>query len=136
VRFIWRLHPQMTMEGLVDRIPGIRIRPSNIQVSSASLDDDLSGCRWALYRGTTAIIRAVGMQCQPLYLAQPGEMSIDPLHGLREWRQSVMSVSDFVTQTSAPFDARAAADAVEYCRSIFSPVDINPLRQLLMRRGH
>ena len=131
--FVWRLHPQMTMERLLARMPSLRARPANIRISSGTLEEDLLTARWALYRGTTAVIRAVGMRCRPLYLETPGEMSIDPLHGLHHWKATVTSPGEFLTQIALPHQEEAAEEASRYCESIFSPVDVTPLLRLVLK---
>jgi len=133
VRFIWRLHPLMTVDGLLSRVPSLRGRPSNCEFSLGTLDEDLSLSRWALYRGTTAIVRAVGAGCQPIYLSEPGEIPIDPLYDLADWRVTVGDVAELVDVVRAAPDLVAAEAAMRHCSTLFVPFNPSPLADLLAR---
>ena len=80
IQFIWRLHPLLTFKSLLAQNRKLRNLPSNIVLSQATLAEDTVRCRWALYRGTTAIVQAVVAGLRPIYLHQSGEMMIDPLY--------------------------------------------------------
>ena len=95
IKFIWRLHPLLSFDSIMKKKPALKDLPGNIELSNATIEADLARGRWALYRGSTAIIQAVSHGLQPLYFDQSGEMTIDPLYGLEEWRINVSTVSEF-----------------------------------------
>lgn len=135
--FIWRVHPIVNINSLVKENPKLGNLPGNIVLSKASIDVDISKSCWVLYRGTTAVIQAVMAGLRPIYLQQAGEMTVDPLYALGEWRKQVISVSDFegiIHADASGLDLKnesALADAQKYCESLFSPIDIDSLIAVL-----
>jgi hypothetical protein len=52
----------------------------NIKISKNELDDDLKQNDYVLYRGTSAVIKAVAQGLLPIYLNNKNETTIDPLY--------------------------------------------------------
>jgi hypothetical protein len=129
IQFIWRLHPLVTFKSLLAHNPKLRNLPRNIVLSEATLDEDITRCRWALYRGTTAIVQAVVAGLRPIYLQLPDEMTIDPLYELSDWRAVVGTVSEFqsITNgdsiTTANYSESEKQRAIKYCKDFFLPID-------------
>lgn len=138
VTFIWRLHPAVSLNALVDRYSTLRQRPSNVVISTASLQDDARRARWALYRGSSAIVASVLAGASPVYLRVDQEMTIDPLYELDDARAIVSTVDDFVDLVVGrrrTYPTEAQVEAVEsHCLDIFSPpmpeVVVHDLNQL------
>jgi hypothetical protein len=98
VEFRVRFHPVFTYEDLVRRHPRFATRPANVSISAgASVREDATACRWALYRGSSAVLQAVLSGVRPLYFVGPDGNEIDPLFGMSEWRHRVRSPEDVVT---------------------------------------
>jgi hypothetical protein len=130
--FIWRLHPATDIRTLREGNPKLLNVPLNVTLSSASLDEDVARCDWALYRGTTAIVRAVGGRLRPVYMRVPGEISIDPLNELREWKAIVSSPEEMGAVMAEGIQHEASAEALSakrYCESMFAPFDVSVLRE-------
>ena len=129
VQFIWRLHPIVTHESLVARNPKLRNLPENVLFSQATLEEDIARSRYALYRGTTAIVQAAVAGLRPIYLMLPGELTIDPLYELKDWRVKIATVPDF--QHVILSDASMSQDSLtsemryikNYCQTLFLPLD-------------
>lgn len=129
IQFIWRLHPILSYSSLARRNRVLRSLPNNVRLSRAPLDADAAICRWALYRGTTAIVQAASAGVRPVYLALPDEMTVDPLYELQNWRVTVRSIPEFEDLLRA--DVRAPAPAADpakrtaeaYCDDFFVPFD-------------
>ena len=127
VDFIWRLHPLVSIDALVARNPSWRTLPANVRWSTETLAHDIGLCRWAIYRGTTAIIQAAGAGLRPIYFQVAGEMTIDPLYECRDWRvivtasqeaARVMALDSALDRTEPP---DWVAQAHEYLASFFVP---------------
>lgn len=132
IRFIWRLHPSVTYRTLARKHPELfKNLPANIELSHASLEEDLSQSRWVLYRGSTAAVQAAVAGLRPVYLKQNGEMTIDPLYALNDWRAVVSTVHDFRGVISARMEAdemrskSTITEAMQYCESLFTPLDVD-----------
>jgi hypothetical protein len=136
-QFIWRLHPMITFEALASQNVKLRRLPKNILLSQATLKEDISRSCLALYRGTTAIAQAVTAGLRPIYLMLPGELTIDPLYDLGDWRVKVTTISDFQevmnnmdidrTESNAQLIESKIELAKKYCEDLFMPFDFNLL---------
>jgi len=129
IEFLWRLHPILKYETLVAQNPALGNLPSNVRLSTGSLEEDISCSGWVLYRGTTAVVQAVVAGLRPLYLQSPGELTIDPLYELQVWRTSVSTVSELYRtirsdrQRLPAENQRDSSIAGEYCKQFYSPID-------------
>lgn len=129
IQFIWRLHPDVTFESLAIQNTKLRNLPCNVVLSREDLEVDIARCCWALYRGTTAIIRAAGAGIRPIYLQVPGEMSVDPLYELGAWRTSVAKTDDLIRVLEADksnplLDGESAFIFAErYLSNFFTPLN-------------
>ena len=137
IQFIWRLHPLVTFESLVAQKNILRNLPKNIELAKATLDEDISRCGWALYRGTTAIVQAVVADLRPIYLQLPGEMTIDPLYELENWRVKVRTVPEFLNilikdiNSGICISTTEAQNAKKYCDEFFTPFDTKVLLEAI-----
>jgi hypothetical protein len=137
IEFVWRLHPVVRFESLVAANCRLKERPTNVELSVGVIESDLPSCSWALYRGTTAIVQAVGAGLQPVYLRVPGEMTIDPLYELKGWKVSVETVEEFQKATSTLGEIQrddqhlGQESARAYCQNMFAPFDVDVLLNLI-----
>lgn len=137
INFIWRLHPLITFKTLILRNSKLRFLPSNIILSKETIEEDISHCSWALYRGTTAIIKGVGAGLKPIYLQVANEMTIDPLYELEIWKTIVRTIEDFKKiivkdiEKGQHKSKSDLADAQKYCESFYLPFDSSRLVKLL-----
>ena len=128
INFIWRLHPLLTFKHLIKRNSKLRRLPANINLSSKSLDDDISQSNCALYRGSTAIIQAVGGGLKPIYLSLCDEMSINTLYDVNDYCGPVSNVDDFIKELNKPYKWEEYTVVKDYCSKVFQPLDYTMLR--------
>ena len=137
IKFIWRLHPLVTFKYLLSQNPKLRYPPKNIVLSQATLEEDIACCRWALYRGTTAVIQAVIAGLRPIYLQLPGEMTIDPLYDIEGWRVKLDNILDFQRVLEKDFITSVAISSSEmqstkrYCEEFFLPLDFSSIEHII-----
>lgn len=118
VTFIWRLHPAVSLQNILKKIPSNgRNMPKNIEISTESFSDDIARSTFALYRGSTAIISAGSNNIIPIYLSQPNELTIDPLFEISESRPSVESVGQFIKALQWN---KWTAKSRRYCNTFYS----------------
>jgi hypothetical protein len=131
--FIWRLHPILSFKNLIDNNPGLRNLPPNITLSSDSIETDFTVSKWVLYRGTTAVVKAIGEGIKPVYLAFESEMTIDPLYELNEWHESVLNLNEMKALLYADKDKTNTEffsgyeGARNYCKNFYKPVSVTTL---------
>ena len=135
IKFIWRLHPLVSFDAIMSRNHRLKTLPDNVVLSEKKIGEDIACSRWALYRGTTAVIQAVNSGLQPIYLKLPGEMTIDPLYELESWRVKVEFVMDFIHIVNT-YDNKYsqslkedADTAKKYCENYFLPFDYKVLNK-------
>lgn len=127
VEFVIRLHPSVSFEKLNSfRTRKVSILP-NVKLSDRSFSDDLMNCDFALYRGSSAIISAVGAGIVPVYVARPNEISIDPLFELECYRLIVTEPKEFVTIINSlkAFKESEYYKANTVCKKVYSPINID-----------
>ena len=141
IKFIWRLHPLVNFKSLIEINPKLGNLPTNVSLSTTTLNDDIAQSRWVLYRGTTAVVAAVMAGLRPIYLQLLGEMTIDPLYELDVWKSKITCVSDFKITIQKDIDCSSdlldkdIKLAQEYCDKFFTPIDANALINLLPNHG-
>lgn len=137
IRFILRLHPVITFTELAAHNKKMHNLPTNFELSDMSFSDDLSRSRWALYRGSGSVVHAVCAGIRPIYVMRDGEMSIDPLHEVNNWRKCVTTSREVCNIITSDLQERhsslkkEATVAVEYCKKYFVPLNFDVLNKLL-----
>lgn len=139
VTFIIRMHPVMPFSAVMVRNERLRSLPANVHVSHETIDVDFERCRWALYRGSGAAIRAATAGLRPLYFKPPGEMlGIDPLYALQTWKRVVETGIDLMA--SLNFDLHCGIDFLEqewlpargFCHQYYTPADVETFCRSVM----
>jgi hypothetical protein len=137
LNFIWRLHPGVSFSELKSREKKFVNLPNNIILSEQSLENDIELSNWVLYRGTTAIFKAISYGLRPFYLRINGELTIDPLFNLNEWRIIIDNPQIFLEVVKKDIKSNFNAFyysynlAIEICKQRFSPLDIKMLNKIL-----
>ena len=117
--FIWRSHQTLDIEKL--DIFQENILPSNVKISQNTFDDDLKASSIVIYRGTTAVIRAVIANLIPIYLKTKGEIGIDIMHDLNLNR--VSSTSDLESIIKHSDLLMNKENNLKFCKEYFRPLD-------------
>ena len=140
VNFIWRLHPSVSFDEITSQSKVFQNVPPNIIFSTATIESDIEQSTWVLYRGTTAIFKAISAGLRPFYLQNLDELSIDPLYKLNKWRIKVTKPEELDRWLQYDI-ATAFKDfpenlpiAQELCLQRFSKLDINLLDSILKEK--
>jgi hypothetical protein len=118
-RFIWRSHPALNLQKL-DLVQKV-ILPSNIIISTNTFDNDLKASDVAIYRGTTAIIKAVMSNLIPIYLKTKDEIGIDIMHNLNISR--IDSTSELHSSIQNPNLLKDKESNLKFCEEYFRPLN-------------
>jgi len=141
INFIFRLHPILNYKKLLTHSKPLKKLPLNVIFSNKDLDDEIELSSWALYRGTTAIFRAVQNGLMPIHYDKNDEISIDPLFNLKTFKKRVSSSLEFkeviVTSQliSKDFWMQSANFAKNYCNGFSSPLNPDVLSGLLIEQN-
>jgi hypothetical protein len=138
VSFALRPHPMVDSGALLRRHPMLQQLRANVALSlDKPLELEFAQARYCLYRGSSAALYAVRAGIKPYYLARPGELPIDCLFELADWRESVTSPEELANRirvadacTDAAAASRAAASADRYVAPV-RPAALNELLALV-----
>ena len=139
ITFALRPHPMVDTLSLLRRHPEWRKLPKNVEFTAAEpLEQEFPRTRYCLYRGSSAALYAVRAGIKPYYLAQPGELPVDCLFALTDWRETVNSPEDLANRIDIAdplSDSTAAHRAIDVCERYISPVRPNAINELLAMVG-
>ncbi len=136
--FVWRLHPSVSFKILSEKIDRFRELPKNIILSDMTFEEDINRCQWSLYRGTTAIFKAISSGLRPIYLKSTETMTIDPLYEMDTWRVVVEDVEEFKSLVDNNFGIddnevkRNVSLSRMFCKQRFSAFNIDPIEAILV----
>ena len=137
VEFVWRLHPIMNFNSLVKKERVFADLPKNVKLSDNSFDEDLTNCRWVLYRGSTAVLNALQAGARPIYYQRENEMTIDPLYELNDWKVVVSKAAQFVKVVKSDqgrdkdMSISGKEEAKKYAKRFYVPFDIGKIENLI-----
>ena len=137
--FVWRLHPlysfkkifskdMFSFDALIAKNKIFKSVPNNVEFSNRDLDQDLDRCHSVLYRGSSAVIKAVVAGLRPIYLHVPSQMRIDPLYEFNDWKMEIETTQDFAETLFSPeIEDTHYQKAREYCLKIYMPFDYSAI---------
>lgn len=122
-----RLHPLMTKKRLEAMAPELARAPANLHWSppERTLSEDTADARWAVYRGSSAILAAVADGVEPVYLGDESvELRIDPLQTRSGFGLIAPSDDALITILHPGAHDRGAQSAGQaYAKQYYSPLD-------------
>ena len=123
--FVIRFHPITKIKRLVKSIPELLRPPKNVELSNFSFDDDLKRAHYAIYRGSTTIIKAIQYGLVPLYYEKPNEISIDPLYEIQNEKINIKSPDDIkILQKISHQDLIIRQKKmIDFVNQFFSPIN-------------
>lgn len=132
LNFIIRFHPITKVEQVFKICPSLKTLPSNILLSDRSFEADLERAHFALYRGSSTIIKAVQYGLIPVYFESKDEISIDPLYELHSWKVNIdesgnldklLRLEDYVLKENQE-------NLIKQVDQFFSPIDYTIIKKL------
>lgn len=132
LKFIIRFHPITKISKVLQRCPGLTNPPANLFLSDKSFEEDLERAHFAVYRGSTTIIKAVQYGLVPLYFQRENEISIDPLFEMQKAKINIKKAEDLeqlflLNEESLKNNQLKMIDFVD---QFFSPIDYSIAEQL------
>ena len=95
LQFIVRFHPMTSVKKVLKLRKHLNHLPLNMIFSNKTFEEDLARSDFAIYRGSTTIIKAVQYGLVPIYIKRPNEMSIDILDHFASLRYAISSPEEF-----------------------------------------
>lgn len=125
--FIIRFHPITRVDKVLKVFPELKQSIPNIELSTLSFEKDLERAHYAIYRGSTTIIKAVEYGLIPLYFSKANEITIDPLYEMQKEKFNLTSPDDLVAidKHSKEELLEKQYKLIDYVQQFFSPIDYN-----------
>lgn len=123
--FIIRFHPITRIKSVLKALPELNPPPKNIELSNLSFEEDLSRAHFAIYRGSTTIIKAIQYGLIPLYYERPDEISIDPLFDIQKEKVNLKTLEDIKLLNQIPPKELIERQhkLIKYVARFFSPLN-------------
>ena len=134
IKFIWRLHPGTSFEEVFKSNKKLKNIPPNIILSTCSLESDINNSKWVLYRGSSAVFKAISNGLRPLYLMKDNEISIDPLFKLKKIKKIISKPIDLKIQVNTDIENNYKIDSqnlIEFCSNQFSTIKLDILENII-----
>lgn len=123
MNYIIRFHPLISVERLEDKFKKLLLLNENVKFSISSLENDLFESNYVIYRGTTAVVKAIEHGLYPIYFSLKNEMSINPLHDINI--DSIFNKFDFskIISTSELIKRSKLKKIQKHTIGFFSPLN-------------
>lgn len=132
LNFIIRFHPITKVEQVFKICPKLKQPPSNIILSDMPFEADLERAHFALYRGSTTIIKAVQYGLIPVYFEWKHEISIDPLYEMHSWKVNIDKSGklNMLLQLEDHVLKENQEKIIKHVDQFFTPIDYSVVEQL------
>ncbi len=132
-KFIIRFHPITAINQVIRECPQLVQNLPNLEFSKVSFEVDLERSEYAIYRGSTTIIKAIQNGLVPLYYEKKNEISIDPLIEIKEEKINLSTTQDLSLVFNKSIDAieKNQSKLIDHVNDFFSPVNYNEVLKKL-----
>ena len=134
-RFIWRLHPMQNFNYLNKKLNILNNINHKIILSKRNLSFDLKRSDFCLYRGSTAVVKAIQSNLYPIYLRKQNEFLIDPLHEISNLRNEIIEINELNNLLINKFYLKKMflkkfIKIKKYCKDFYSPINYKIISRL------
>ena len=129
LKFILRFHPITDIEKLKKAKTYLKKPSKNIEISKFPISKDFKRCHYAIYRGSTTIIKAIQNGLIPIYYKKKGEMNIDPLDSLFRFKKIISQPEDIfnIINIDEKENIKNQKELVKGVQKFFSPIDYSKI---------
>ncbi len=125
IEFYIKLHPSMNNKKIKEKI--FNYYGSNIKIISR----ENVNFRYALFRGTSAIVDYIKKGSQPLYLKKKNEPDLNPLYEISNEIKYITQPEDFKKLLKSKKIFSKSSKLNKYCKNYFNKLNKNKLLNLL-----
>jgi hypothetical protein len=132
IDFVWRLHPLMNFKELASNGLNLQNLPNNVKLSNDRIEADIENCQYALYRGSSAVLKCISKGLRPIYLTISDEMTIDPLYRTKAYKWEVENIEQLnnLLINERLIVNNEQNDLIDHISNLMSIFDINVLLNL------
>jgi hypothetical protein len=130
-KFILRFHPLTNVKKLINKRSYLNSLPSNIELSKDSLEEDFNKSFFAIYRGSTSIIKAIEFGLVPIFYNSSNERYNDVLEDIK-FRYELSDNIEFlkITSISEEILKENLISLRSDIKNFFSPLDYTIINKL------
>ena len=130
-KFILRFHPLTNVKKLMNKRSYLSSLPSNIELSVNSLEEDFNKSFFAIYRGSTSIIKAIEFGLTPIFYNNNDERYNDVLEDVN-FRFELSDNFEFlkITSISEEILKENLISLRSDIKNFFSPIDYTVINKL------
>ncbi len=134
IEFIFKLHPQISLNNLISKNPNYKNLPKNCNWFKNHF---FKRGDWVLYRGSTFVVNLFKMGLQPIYLSHKSDhKSIDIFEGEFNHRKIISSSKDLDILLKKEKDGKMTSDKDlkllwNFSNKIYSPVNRSILNKII-----
>ena len=131
-KFIIRFHPITKISSVLKRCTKLNQEIPNLEISNSSLEDDFKRSQFAIYRGSTTIIKAVLYGLIPIYFSRSEEISIDPLFEFENKKINLSKPEDIEILEKISHNELISNQMklIEHVKQFFSPINYDAVLKL------
>ena len=123
-KFIWRLHPLVSFENLKKHNDIYNHLPNNIHLSNDDLDEDIKKCDSVLYRGSTAVVKAINAGLKPIYYQQNAhELCVDSIYQHKRGKEIVNNQKELNLALNKNIDMKTKQVLQVFAQDFYTPLD-------------
>ena len=125
LNFIIRFHPLIAKSKLIKKNAVLRKKPKNLCISNLSLEEDLTRANHVIFRGSSAVIKAIEFGLYPCYFKIENELSINPLYTIDQFLDKISNQNDFIEVISMKTEKKMEnlKTIQNHIKDYFSPLD-------------
>ena len=128
-KFILRFHPITDVKRLKEKRPVLLNPPSNLIISNSTIETDYKRSHFAIYRGSTTIIKAIQNGIIPIIFKNKNEMNIDPIDSLSNFKKMIQFPSDItkIIETDEDTNVKNLKKLIIGVKEYFSPINLGKI---------
>jgi hypothetical protein len=132
-KLIFRLHPEINKFDFIKKNSNILKNEKRIKISDSILIDDISSCKFVLYRSSSAVIDAVQQGLIPIFFSEKRiNFQSDPLWQLK----SKITVKNYyelskVLDNKKQLNKRKYLEYINFANNYYKPINYRKIRKIL-----
>ncbi len=132
IKVIFRLHPEINKFNFIKKNLSILKNEKRIKISDSSLIDDISFCKFVLYRSSSAVIDSLQQGLIPIFFSEKRiNFQTDPLWQLK----SKITVKNYyelskVLDNKKKFNSRKYSEYINFANNYYKPINYSKIRKI------
>tara|TARA_B100000795_G_scaffold267209_1_gene251602 strand:+ start:92 stop:1549 length:1458 start_codon:yes stop_codon:yes gene_type:complete len=131
-KFILRLHPLINRSNFIKKNQKILKSEKRIEISNSKLADDITVCKFVLYRASSAVVEAAQQGLVPIYFYDNiNNFQSDALWQLKS-KTTIKNAKELVKflNKKQPIDKKRFVKCINFTNNFYRPINYKKLREI------